>query len=69
MPKRLSRADIERIRERVKAWNRSGQRDAAPPTVRMKLSCGHEENVPPGLDANKAICSQCRAKSMRSSQE
>jgi hypothetical protein len=69
MPKRLSRAEIERTREEVKAWNHSGQADdAAPPTVRMKLSCGQEENVPAGLDPNKSICSQYRAKGMRSKQ-
>lgn len=51
MPKRLTRADIERIREGIKAWNSGGQANhTAPATVRMKLSCGHEENVPPLLD-------------------
>jgi hypothetical protein len=70
MPKRLTRERIEQIRAEVKAWNRSDHSNDSPPqTVRMLLSCGHEDNVPPRLDPNKAICSQCRAKSMRSTRE
>jgi hypothetical protein len=70
MPKRLSRERIDQIRAEVKALNRGDRRsDPAPATVRMKLSCGHEDDVPPGLDPNKSICGQCRAKSMRSTQQ
>jgi hypothetical protein len=65
----LSRERIEQIRAEVKAWNR-GERssDSPPQTVRMVLSCGHEDNVPAGLNPDKAICGQCRARSMRSTQ-
>jgi hypothetical protein len=70
MPKPLSRERIEQIRAEVNAFNRGDRRtDPGLPTVRRKLRCGHEENVPPGLDPNNAICGQCRAKSMRSAQE
>jgi hypothetical protein len=67
MPRRLSRERIEQIRAEVKALNRGErQSDPAPATVRMKLRCGHEEEVRLGLDPTKSICGQCRAKSMRS---
>jgi hypothetical protein len=69
VPKRLTRADIERIREEVKAWNRGDRGNhTEPATVQMKLSCGHEDGVKPGIDPTKAICGQCRAKAMRSTQ-
>ncbi len=37
-----------------------------PPRERMRLKCGHEENVAPGLSPATAICSQCRQKSLLS---
>jgi hypothetical protein len=66
MPKHLSGERIAQIREEVRRARANPKPD--PPTVRILLSCGHEEDVPAGLDPNKSICGQCRAKSMRSTQ-
>lgn len=64
MAKRRTAAEQERIKADVR------QAMINPPPARelvpMLLSCGHQEKVPSGLDATKAICSQCNAASMQS---
>jgi hypothetical protein len=64
VPKRLTRQRIEEIAEEVRRSRENPK--PLPQTVRVLLSCGHEDNMPPGIDPAKAVCGQCRAMSMRS---
>jgi hypothetical protein len=64
MPKRLTRQRIEEIREEVRRACENPKPE--PPKVRLLLSCGHEDDVTPGINPANAICTQCRVASMRS---
>jgi hypothetical protein len=62
--KRRTAAEQERIRTEVRNSIQN-----PPPIAELvikRLSCGHGEAVSPGLDAEKAICSQCRMASLNS---
>lgn len=64
MAKRRTAAEQERIKAEVRKSMQN--QPIAPELVVQRLSCGHDEAVAPGLDANHAICSQCRMASLNS---
>jgi hypothetical protein len=63
MKSRRTKADIERLRAEIR--EAIEHPPAAAELERKRLSCGHEEDVAPGLDPANAICSQCRQAAMR----
>jgi hypothetical protein len=64
MPRRLTEADRERIiREVRESENRP---PIVKPTIRAMLSCGHEDEIPEGMNPAKAFCRQCIQDGMRS---
>jgi hypothetical protein len=71
MPRRLSKADHERIQREIQEEKTKSPKPPVPEKL-IRFSCGHEELR--GVDGDttwfetKAVCSTCRGKQMLSGQ-
>ena len=63
MAKRLSLARRNEIKAQAQAWKREDH--PVPETERRVMRCGHEDDIPPGVDGSKTDCAQCIAESRK----
>ena len=66
VPKAISRKRRDEIRAEVFANSERKEEPYIDDRVMKRLKCEHEELVSPSLNPERAVCSQCRQKSLLS---
>ena len=66
VPKPISRKRRDEIRAEVFANSERKEEPYIDDRVMKRLKCEHEELVSPSLNPERAVCSQCRQKSLLS---